>query len=87
MTDDANLAAFTAAFNNYYGNKAMFIIALVSCAYLLISSKRERRRLVFPLLFILAAVLNPYFYWLTNRLGIYWHWRFLWMFSEGIFVT
>lgn len=62
----------------------MFMIAVVSCLYLLISSRRERRRLVFPVLFILAAVLNPVFYKLTTEHGIYWYWRFLWMFSETI---
>ncbi len=84
MTSDANLAGFTASFNSYYGNKAMLVIALVSCAFLLITSKRERKRLVIPLLFILIAVLNPFFYGLTVKVGIYWYWRFLWMFAEGI---
>ncbi len=84
MTGNVNFSAFAESFNSYYGNKTMLVIALVSCAYLFITSKRERRRLIIPMLFILIAVLNPFFYWLTNKIGIYWYWRFLWMFSESV---
>ena len=82
--DNTLIAGFLESFHSYYGNKAMFMIAVVSCLYLIITTRRERRRLVFPMLFILVAVLNPVFYRLTTEHGIYWYWRFLWMFSETI---
>ena len=84
MTGNTYITGFLESFQNYYGNKAMFMIALVSCLYLIMTTRRERRRLVLPMLFVLIAVLNPIFYKFTSEHGIYWYWRFLWMFSETI---
>ena len=46
---------------------------------LLILMKRRRIGFVLPLILITIGILNPLFYYVWNRLGLYAYWRILWI--------
>lgn len=77
-------AGVSATFHHYYGDKILFALAALSCVFLFVMSKDDRRRLAWPMLFCFLAVLNPYAYKAAASIGVYWYWRLFWMFAEAV---
>ncbi|MCR5294628.1 MAG: hypothetical protein K6E30_05570 [Lachnospiraceae bacterium] len=84
MIDKMSNAGISATFHYLYGDKYLFSLAVLSCFVLFLFFKNDRRRLIWPMIFCLLAVLNPYAYKIAGSIGIYWYWRLFWMFAEGV---
>ena len=60
------------------GNFYFFVFPLTIIA-LLILLKRRRISFVLPLILITIGIVNPLFYYVWNKLGLYAYWRILWI--------
>lgn len=59
---------------NYY-----FYVFPLAIIVLLILLKRRRISFVLPLILITIGIVNPLFYYVWNKLGLYAYWRILWI--------
>jgi hypothetical protein len=68
----------------YIGDGAFFGMALVSCVFLYVTSQKDRKRIVYPIIASIVLAMNPFSISLLFSGMSYW--RFLWMIPDGILI-
>ena len=71
--------------SKYVGGGAFFGMALISCVFLYITSQKDRKRIVYPVLMAVALAMNPVSINLLFSDMSYW--RFLWMIPDGVLIA
>ena len=71
--------------SKYVGGGAFFGMALISCVFLYITSQKDRKRIVYPILTSIVLAMNPISISLLFSDMSYW--RFLWMIPDGILIS
>ena len=69
----------------YVGGGAFFGMALISCVFLYITSQKDRKRIVYPILTSIVLAMNPISISLLFSDMSYW--RFLWMIPDGLLIA
>ena len=69
----------------YVGDGAFFGMALVSCVFLYITSQKDRKRIVYPIVTSIVLAMNPISISLLFSDMSYW--RFLWMIPDGVLIA
>ncbi|MBR3153479.1 MAG: hypothetical protein IKF10_00565, partial [Lachnospiraceae bacterium] len=67
------------------GGGAFFGMALISCVFLYITSQKDRKRIVYPILTSIVLAMNPISISLLFSDMSYW--RFLWMIPDGLLIA
>lgn len=81
---DNVIAGLMESGTKYIGDGAFFGMALISCVFLFITSQKDRKRIVYPILISVVAAMNPLSIWLLFSNVSYW--RFLWMIPDGVLI-
>lgn len=68
----------------YVGGGAFFGMALISCVFLYVTSQKDRKRIVYPILTSIVLAMNPISISLLFSKMSYW--RFLWMIPDGVLI-
>lgn len=69
----------------YVGDGAFFGMALLSLVYLFVTSPKERKKIVYPILLALVLALNPIS--ISSLFSSMSYWRFLWMIPDGVLIA
>lgn len=70
---------------DYYGNGHFLLLTIISLCILLVKGKEMRKRLVYPILFVILFILNPIAYKILFKRIIYW--RMFWMIPNSIIIA